>query len=134
VSRGYLAVRTVLLDYGTRVTPQHRLGRDDYALVVVGVRPPKLLRLSQGIQLLQRVVANDLQHGETWLSVERDFGSKQTLVNQRRDTVQNRRYGVAGAHRFSCLQRKARGEHTQSGQQPASEIVEEIVTPSDGGA
>jgi hypothetical protein len=94
-------VRMVLLDYGKRVTPKHRLGRDDDALVVVGVRPPEPLRLPESIQLLQREVTDDLQHGEAGLPLQEILGTKQTLVHQRRDTVQNRR-AASSAHTVSA--------------------------------
>ena len=127
-------VGTVLLDRWIRIAPQRRLGGDDDALEVVGVRPPESLRLPERIQLFQREVADDLQHCEAWLSVQRVLGTNKALVQQRRDTVQNRRRGVVGTHRFRCLQRKAGGKHTQPGEQPAFGVVEEIVTPGDGGA
>jgi hypothetical protein len=74
-------VGTVLLDHRTRIAPQLRLGRDDDPQVVLGMRPPESVSLGQGIQLFQREVADDLQHGEAGLSVERVLGPKETLVH-----------------------------------------------------
>src|SRR5215207_5697790 len=78
-------VGTVLLDHWTRITPEHRLGRENDALVVVGVRPPESFGLSQGFQLFECKVTDDLQHGEAWLSMQRVFGTKEAFVHQRGD-------------------------------------------------
>jgi hypothetical protein len=117
------------LDVGIELCDQGgvRSGHDG---VRVGMMKTSVPDISDSIE---REIADDLQHGEAGLSVQRILGTKQTLVHQRRDTVQNRRRGVIGAHRFRCLQRESRGEHTQPCEQLALGVVEEIVAPGDGG-
>jgi hypothetical protein len=45
----------------------------------VGVRPAEPVGFPQGLQLFEREVADDLQHGEAGLSVQRVLGPRKAL-------------------------------------------------------
>jgi hypothetical protein len=85
-------------------------------------------------ELLQREVADDLQHHEPRLSTRTIVPPKQVLVDERCQPIQHRptQVRILATQRLRGAERAAAGKDTQAAEEALLAGHEQVVTPSNG--
>ena len=100
-----------------------RLGFLGQGEKVLGLAAPQLVRLTRGLELLERVLADRLEHPDAIRLADAD----EALVDERLKRVE-----VGIADRFGSLERAAAGEDPEAGEEALLVRVQKLVRPPDG--
>jgi hypothetical protein len=86
----------------------------------------KLVLFIHFSELLERVLANRLEHRQSWLALCR-VHLEEALVEEGRQSLDDVETGAAD--RFGCPERPAAGEHGEACEQRTVGLVERLVAP-----